>query len=109
MRWVAIQAAGNAYLAAHPSTVRDLLPRLKTLSDAPRMLGLTVIANLYAHPPGTNILATAGMPEMIMEVVAESLTAEKVLERRTAAALMVNFSLGIGREMDEALAVQALC
>lgn len=55
------------------------------------------------------MLTSPGVYETVVDNVAEALTREKELERRTAAALAFNVTLGTERIMEEALAVQVLC
>jgi len=73
------------------------------------MLGLNALANLFAHPPGVALLTTQQTSEMLLDATAESLGAVKAMERRTAAAVLVNLSIGLGHEMEETQYVQALC
>jgi len=109
IRWLATQPGGNSFLASEKACVERLISRLPGLPDAPRMLGLNAAANLFAHAPGAVLVSAPGLRESLLEAAAESLTAAKPMERRTAAALMVNIALGGGEELEESSYVQALC
>jgi len=109
LRWIATQPFGNAHLAESSTALRSLLDRLRGLPDAGRMMGLCCLANVFSHRPGAAMLTSPGVYETVVDNVAEALTREKELERRTAAALAFNVTLGTERIMEEALAVQVLC